>query len=345
MSRVSLVLVTLGLSLAAPGTAQALSVTCDSPLGECQLSNDGADSAECVCVDGPAGGIAGGDAWAGLTEEELLVECDLFLESWCDPDPPAACSDPTGSCIVDNDPDAYSCECADGSAPSGGGGNAWAGLSNDELQAVCVEQLDACPPVAPPGGVLCQDDTGVCTVDSDWAECQCEDGQDFGGGGPGLYAGYTEAELLEVCEEELASCGAPGAETGISDSDDGDDDGPGDTDGTTGDTTDGTTGDDDDDDGDDDSGTTATPGGASEESGDDDDAADDGGTAGAGTTGEAPDPDPIPDPDPGDTDGTPDADAGQTSKGGGCRIGDPTLPVPAALGLLLFGLGIRRRRG
>lgn len=186
----------------------------------------------------------------GFTEEARLVECDLIVESWCDPDPPAACSDPTGSCVVDNDPDAYSCECADGSAPSGGGGE------------VCVEQLDTCPPVAPSGGVLCQDDTGSCMVASDFSQCECGDGQDFGLGGPGLYAGYTEAELLEVCEEELALCGAPGAETGISDSDD----------------------------------------------------------------------------------GTSDTEAGQTSNGGGCRIGEPALPVPAALGLLLFGLGIRRPR-
>jgi len=371
MVRIASLVVGVGLSLAVPSTAWAISVTCDSPLGECQLSNDGQDQASCTCEDAIGGGIFGGMAWAGLSEGELLVECDAFLESWCDPDPPLYCSDATGTCNVDTDPDSFACDCVDGSTPSGGGGNAWTGLSDDELAQVCVEQLAACPPVAPPDGVLCEDDHGYCTVDSEGSWCQCDDGQEFGGGGPGIYEGYTEAELLGVCEQELAFCGAPGAETGISDSDDGPgddgpgddgpgDDGPGDDgpgDDGPGDDGPGDDGPGDDGPGDDGPGDDGPgddgPGddgpsddGPGDDGPGDDDDDDDDGTADGGAT-DGPDPEPDPDPEPSDTDGTGDTDgpsAGQTPDAGGCRVGNPTLPVPAALGLLLFGFAARRRR-
>ena len=355
MTRIWSVVLGVGLSFAGSSTAWAVTVNCDSPLGQCQLSNDGQDFAECTCEDAVSGGIAGGDAWAGLSAEELSAECDAFLESWCAPDPPYACSDSTGACIVDTEPDSYACECTDGSAPSGGGGNAWTGLTDDELAQVCDEQLDQCPPVAPKNGVLCQDDLGWCTVSTnpDFFECFCEDGQEFGGGSKGMYEGYTDDQLMAACEQELEWCGEPGAETGIGDSADGPgddgpgddgpgDDGPGDDDDDDDGPGDDGPGDDDDDDDDDGPGDDG-PGD------DDDDDADDDGTADDGPDpfpGSGPGPGPGPG-DAGDTDGSGDTDgtsAGQIPTTGGCSIGGPALPGPAGLGLLILGLAVRRRR-
>ncbi|MEM6989566.1 MAG: hypothetical protein AAF721_03690 [Myxococcota bacterium] len=217
--------------LAAPASAAV--VDCDSALGSCTASNEGIDSVDCVCTDAVSGGIAGGNEWAALSEAELLLECESFLASWCDPEPdPIACEDSTGSCTVDNDPDSYACECADGSTPSGEGGNAWSGLDEWQLHDVCYEQLEACPPVAPKGGVLCEGPLGWCTVENmpnDTYSCTCDDGSGVAYVGFDDWAGYTEAQLDALCEETLDNSCVPDVSTST---DDGSTDDAGDSSGT-----------------------------------------------------------------------------------------------------------------
>lgn len=52
---------------------------------------------------------------------------------------------------------------------------------------------------------------GMCEVSNDgfdWIECECQDGSGVGGGGGDAWAGLDEAQLTEICFEELAAfCG------------------------------------------------------------------------------------------------------------------------------------------
>ncbi len=333
--------VSLGGSLCVVAPAHAATVECDSMLGVCTLTNEGVDQANCECTMAIDGGIAGGNAWAGLTDAELMLECEGFLASWCDPEPPpTTCSDQTGSCSVETGPDSFVCDCADGSSPGGEGGNAWAGLDDWQLADVCYQQLEACPPVAPEGGVLCQEAEGWCTVQNaphDSFSCVCADGSGLGYVGFDDWAGYSEEQLTQICEQELSNAclGGGGTDSGTSDGgstsdgsttmdrSEGSTDGGGS--GDTGGSESGTTGDG----GEASDGWRPTPTSSTGVDGESE-----GGDGGGGvTTGDV----------GGDgTDGTPGATPGPTSSGG-CTVGGAPPRWSVAL-LVLLGVAGRRRR-
>lgn len=56
---------------------------CSSTLGECILDNDPVDSLECTCADGETISEGGGSEWAGLSPEELFMECEEQLYAGC----------------------------------------------------------------------------------------------------------------------------------------------------------------------------------------------------------------------------------------------------------------------
>ena len=77
----------------------------------------------------------------------------------------ANCMTPDGACEVSNDGvDSVFCECADGSAGGGGGFMEWAGLSEMDLQPICVEQIAIfCgPPMF--DGIPCSSPSGSITA-------------------------------------------------------------------------------------------------------------------------------------------------------------------------------------
>lgn len=153
----SLRFVALGLfsSLLLPSAASAASVECSDDGGTCSVRNgDSGDSVTCGCfgsdgeVEGSTGGTGGHD-WDGLDEAALLEICHEEL-AFCQAGPPPEggvhCSNEFGSCVVNNDPfDSTSCSCdGDGSGGTGtSGGNVWGGLSERELETVCLQQVDS----------------------------------------------------------------------------------------------------------------------------------------------------------------------------------------------------------
>lgn len=171
-------------------------VQCVSPAGACVIDNVPEDSLSCECVDGSGGGLAGGNMWAGLSDMELLDQCNMELASLCGgappppPPPPALeCSSRLGACTIASEPEDFlECVCADGMGFSGGGGNDWAGLSDEELLALCEDAL-----------------AGGCAVGSETGGETGEPG-DTGGetGGEGSTGG--------------GSTGEPGQDTGVDDS-------------------------------------------------------------------------------------------------------------------------------
>lgn len=56
---------------------------CSSSLGECIIDNDPEDLLECTCADGERIASGGGSEWAGLSEEELFMECETQLYEGC----------------------------------------------------------------------------------------------------------------------------------------------------------------------------------------------------------------------------------------------------------------------
>ncbi|MCA9704226.1 MAG: hypothetical protein KDK70_00055 [Myxococcales bacterium] len=128
----------------------ASSVMCSNTNGECTLANVPEDFLVCECVDGSGGGFGGGNGWAAYSELQLYGECGTQLVGMCGgPLPPAPwveCSSGLGECTIDNDPeDLLDCTCTDGTVISSNGGNAWAGLSENELLMECEAQLqDGC---------------------------------------------------------------------------------------------------------------------------------------------------------------------------------------------------------
>jgi MYXO-CTERM domain-containing protein len=190
--------------------AHALESMCASAQGDCSLSNVPDDSISCECADGSGVGGGGGNEWAGFNQAQLDAECEAQLAALCGPPGPVEgvpCEDKTGSCVVDNEPDSVSCECADGNGAGGVGGNDWDGLTDDELQTVCFEQLDLyCGGGPPPPVWQCETKVGGCTIDIGEEVsvfCGCAEGG--GGGGPGEaeWAGLGEDELLDVCYDQI----------------------------------------------------------------------------------------------------------------------------------------------
>lgn len=56
---------------------------CSSSLGECLLDNDPEDRLECTCADGEMVSMSGGSEWAGLSYDELFMECEEQLFEGC----------------------------------------------------------------------------------------------------------------------------------------------------------------------------------------------------------------------------------------------------------------------
>ena len=127
-------------------------IPCSSPAGSCFIDNDPEDMLACECADGSGGVVGGGNAWAGLSEMELLDQCEAELALLCGggppPPPPPAyeCSSRLGVCSINNVPlDILQCTCASGDEFEGGGGNDWAEYSEEELIMECEQQLaDGC---------------------------------------------------------------------------------------------------------------------------------------------------------------------------------------------------------
>lgn len=69
---------------------------CSSTLGECILDNDPEDSLECTCSDGETISQSGGSEWAGLSPEELFMECEEQLYAGCSVDVGSGSATDTG---------------------------------------------------------------------------------------------------------------------------------------------------------------------------------------------------------------------------------------------------------
>lgn len=190
-------------------------VQCMSPVGTCTIDNIPEDSLSCECVDGSGGGFAGGNMWAGLSEMELLDQCNMELASLCGgapppPPPSLECSSPLGECTIANQPaDFLECTCADGMGFSGGGGNDWAELSEEELLMLCEEALaGGCAVGSETGG-----ETGAETGEpGDTGETGAEGSTGGAGstGGPGQDTGLDDSGGLS----ESSSSGTPDPTTG-----------------------------------------------------------------------------------------------------------------------------------
>lgn len=201
------------------GEAFALESSCMTANGICEVSNVPDDSGSCECADGGAGGFGGGNEWAAYNQAQMDMVCLETVEAFCGPPPPpdgVPCGSVLGECLIDNEPDNLSCECAGGLGGGFGGGNEWDGLSDDELADVCLEQLDLFCGAPPDPEWLCESDLGGCSIDISedgvFVTCGCDDGGAFYPGDP-EWADLDEDDLLEVCFGELdATCGV-GAET------------------------------------------------------------------------------------------------------------------------------------
>jgi MYXO-CTERM domain-containing protein len=149
------------------------SLECMNTNGQCWIDNQPMDFLACDCGGGDGGSFGGGNAWAGYDEGQLYDQCGLELVSFCGgPLPPPLwleCSSSLGECIIDNDPeDLLECTCADGQMIASGGGNTWAGLSDEELFMECEEQLyEGCGVSAESGSGSDSGDSGDSTGGGD----------------------------------------------------------------------------------------------------------------------------------------------------------------------------------
>lgn len=214
MHRLMFSVVMVGSFAAFVPEAQALDADCMSKFGECSVSNVPDDSTFCDCTNGSAGGAGGSNEWGGLDQAELDAVCDEQLLLFCGPPGPiegVPCESELGMCVVDNEPDSMSCECAGGQGGGGGGGNEWDGLSDEELEAVCFEQLESFCGDPPDPEWLCENEQGGCSISTDEdvaVFCGCAGGG--GGGGPGEpeWVDLGKDELLDVCFMQIAEfCG------------------------------------------------------------------------------------------------------------------------------------------
>ncbi|MCX4246076.1 MYXO-CTERM sorting domain-containing protein [Paraliomyxa miuraensis] len=123
-------------------------IPCGTASGDCVISNTPEDFISCECADGSGFGFGGGNAWAGLSDMELVDVCEDVVDMECGAPPPPPpgeleCGNDLGTCTITNDPaDFIECACANGLGFGGGGGNEWAGLSEEELLMVCEMQLE-----------------------------------------------------------------------------------------------------------------------------------------------------------------------------------------------------------
>lgn len=148
--RAPVLLAALLSSLVAAPVARAASAECSNDFGSCSVDNDDGTFISCSCENGSGtGGQTDDDGWAGLDEEELAEVCEEELTTLCGPhsvpEGGVTCTTDLGSCTVNNEGfDSVSCSCEGGSGDGGtGGGNAWAGLSEEQLMEVCLEQVDS----------------------------------------------------------------------------------------------------------------------------------------------------------------------------------------------------------
>jgi MYXO-CTERM domain-containing protein len=185
-------------------------VECYDALGYCAIDNEPEDELACECWDGTTGGTAGGMAWAGWDDVQLLAECEVQLDMICLPPPMSIdCTNTNGECTIANVPsDFLACECVGGDGGSFGGGNAWAGYDELQLHAECGLQLvGLCGgPLPPPPWQTCSSSLGECIIDNDpedLLECTCADGEMIAEGGGNEWAGLSEEELFMMCEEQL----------------------------------------------------------------------------------------------------------------------------------------------
>lgn len=331
-----------------PSVAQAASASCMTVDGSCDVSNDGFDSISCECNDGSAGGGGGGNAWAGLTEDELQGVCFEELMAFCGPPMPPTgiqCDGMNGTCWIDNEPsDSLICECNDGSGGFQGGGNEWAGLSDDELLNECEANVDVV--CGPPIPVLwdCETDAGACDLeagDDPYYVCECADGSGSAGSGQASWNDLDDRGFYNACLEQIESdCGgvATTASSESSSSDGGTTDPTG-AEGSTGDTASGSEG------GSSESGSEGgssggTEGGSSTGA--------EGGDVSASASASATDSASASASDSataGNDESSTGDTAGETSEGSGCACnanGDRS-PLTAALALLGL-VGLRRRR-
>jgi MYXO-CTERM domain-containing protein len=58
-------------------------VECSSGLGECTIDNDPEEQLECTCASGEMISSDGGGEWAGLSQDELFMECEEQLFEGC----------------------------------------------------------------------------------------------------------------------------------------------------------------------------------------------------------------------------------------------------------------------
>ncbi len=183
---------------------------CLNVLGSCTISNNPEDSVECECYDGSTGGVAGGNAWADYSFEQLFAECGAQLGMYCEPPRMSLeCSNTNGECTLSNVPaDFLTCQCYGGGGSSMSGGNAWAGHSELELHGECgIQLVDSCGgPLPPPPWLECSSGLGSCSIDNHPAsslECTCADGEMFSGGEGKDWSGLSNDELFTLCEAEL----------------------------------------------------------------------------------------------------------------------------------------------
>lgn len=126
-------------------------IHCAGLIGECIIDSTPEDSLWCECTDGNTDGFVGGSTWAGYSGEALLAECEAELESRCNPLPPPPppppvleCTSGLGSCTITAYPiDWIECVCSAGEGFVDAGGNEWAELSEEELLAMCDQELAA----------------------------------------------------------------------------------------------------------------------------------------------------------------------------------------------------------